>query len=265
MDSRAPAKEIARAALEKGLRAICFTTHIDLNPERIGLDGFMRIGGRFVRLSENTVRRYLLSGREIAAEYRGRLEVLTGFEFSYRRHFRPVVAAFIEKYEPDFVLGAVHSLENIAMTSSREAPGYYRNHSAGEAAEDYVAATSELVESGLFRTIAHLDAVKKYGRDFFGEAIEDAFAERVKPLLTEMSAAGVGIEINTSALRKGFSEMYPSRKILRMAADAGVAVNSVGSDAHRVSDVAYAIPEALELIREMKLPVGEPPKQPQER
>ncbi|HHS49768.1 MAG TPA: histidinol-phosphatase HisJ family protein [candidate division Zixibacteria bacterium] len=260
IDSKASIDGLLRRADELGLQAICFTTHIDLNPKRIPLDRCMRVDGRLTYLNDDAVRRYISDIRDACERTRCSVEVLTGFEFSYGRHFHDLVADFIERYRPDFHLGAIHSLDNIGITSRSEAAGYYRAVPLERALEDYVSAMEKLIDSGLFWTIAHFDAIKKYGHAFYGDALIERFEDCASELLNRMASSGVGIEVNTSSRKKGFAENYPSRRILEMARDAGVAVNSIGSDAHSEAELGFELDEAMQIIIEVGAKVGEPLK-----
>lgn len=260
VDSHAEPMDIVRAAINVGLKAICFTTHIDLNPNREGLDYFMRMDGVLKRLSDETVRRYCEEITELKMRFSDEIEVRSGFEISYLRHYHERVQEFIDKFTVDFVLGAVHCLDNLAVTSSAEVMGYFRGTEVSDAVIEYCEAEIELAKSGLFSTIAHIDGIKKYGRVAYGEAIDCELETRLPQVFDILAEENIGIEINTSAMRKGHPDFYPSITILRQARDAGVRVNSIGSDAHRACDVGYKMKAALELIREVGIEIGEPLK-----
>jgi len=258
IDSHAEPAAMVRAAVDKGLRAICFTTHIDLNPRRECLDYFMRIGDKLEWLSDSAVDEYCFEIAGLKDKFAGQIDVWTGFELSYGWHFEDRIARFLERHDADFVLGAVHCLDSIAITSRAEAPGYFRSIDAGGAIEAYCNATAELARSGLFTTVAHIDGIKKYARAYYGDAIDRELEIFLPEVLAALADMGVGIEINTSAMRRGHPDFYPSRTILEFARDAGVKVNSIGSDGHRVHEVGYKLGDALSLIREVGIGVGEP-------
>ncbi len=260
VDSHAEPMDIVRAAMGAGLKAICFTTHIDLNPNREGLDYFMRVDGVLERLSDEAVRRYREEITELKMRFSDEIEIRSGFEISYLRHYHERVREFIDKFPADFVLGAVHCLDNLAVTSSAEVMGYFRATEVSDAVRAYCEAEIGLAKSGLFSTIAHIDGIKKYGRVAYGEAIDRELETRLPPVFDILAEENIGIEINTSAMHKGHPDFYPSRKILLQARGAGVKVNSIGSDAHRACDVGYKINAVLELIREVGIEIGEPLK-----
>ncbi|MCD6501835.1 PHP domain-containing protein, partial [bacterium] len=68
IDSRASVEDIVDVAVKKKLRAICFTTHIDLNPKRSALDPFIRVDGRLRPIGEDAVSAYVSRVRRAADE-----------------------------------------------------------------------------------------------------------------------------------------------------------------------------------------------------
>jgi len=258
IDSGAPVENIIEAALDKNLQAICFTTHIDLNPKRDCLDNYIRCGGKLRRCCEETVEAYIEDVRASAERYSGRIEVLIGFELSYGTYFENRARDFISENKPDFVLGAIHCIDNIGITARDEAPGYFRSVGVGEAARAFVDATGKLAESGIFATIAHIDGIKKYGRAFYGESLDRELERLFPPVFTRMAELGIGIELNTASLRKGHPDIYPSKRLLELAGEAGVTVNSVGSDAHKPEEVGFRLEEAYRLLDETGIAIGEP-------
>lgn len=258
MDSVASVEGMAQEAMKKGLSAICFTTHIDLNPFRNCLDDYIVVDGVMQRLNPNAIERYIDDVRITAERHEKEIDILCGFEFSYGKHFEDKIASFLGRYKPDFYLGAIHCLENIGITAGDEAPGYLRSYSARRCAAQFVQATRDLVESGLFKTIAHIDGIKKYARAFYGNEIDKYLEEFFPPVFERISALDIGLEINTSALRRGHPDLYPSKNILKIAKKYSVKINSVGSDAHTEKQVGYEIELAMGLIEKMDLPIGEP-------
>jgi histidinol-phosphatase (PHP family) len=56
------------------------------------------------------------------------------------------------------------------------------------------------------------------------------------------------VELNTSGLRKDCHEIYPSPRIVQMAAQLGVPI-TFGSDAHAPAEVGLNFAEAVQLAR----------------
>jgi len=212
------------------------------------------------RLSTGAITKYMDNVRMVSEKYKNKIEIFCGFELSYGKHFEDRIMSFLERSKADYCLGAIHCLENIGITAGDEAAGYLRTATAKKCSEDYIRATMDLVESGIFKTVAHIDGIKKYARSFFGNEIDSYLEELFPPIFKRMASLGVGIEINTSSLRRGHPDAYPSPKLIEMAKRYSVNVHSIGSDAHSENEVGYKFDVAFEMIAKSGIGVGEPLK-----
>jgi histidinol-phosphatase (PHP family) len=70
-----------------------------------------------------------------------------------------------------------------------------------------------------------------------------------RPVLDRIARSGMGIELNTSGLRKPVGEIYPSPLIVSMAREREIPI-CFGSDAHCPEDVGDRFTLALDLARE---------------
>jgi len=245
--------EFVKSAIDKGLSSIAFTTHIDLNPKRIALDRFIRTNGRLSFLSEESFQQYIDKVEEARVRFSDRIDIMIGAELSYGKSFENEIANFLSRFRLDLVIGSVHCLENIAVTSSFEAPIYFATHTLTELADGYFQALYGLVDSGLFDTVGHIDGYKKYATSYYGKSVSKIHKGHIEGILSLMKEKGIGIEINSSAYRRGLGEFYPSEDILALAGGLGVLVNSFGSDAHNPSDVGFMVKDAMRLAKKHKL------------
>src|SRR5438552_340652 len=67
-------------------------------------------------------------------------------------------------------------------------------------------------------------------------------------LLEAIKKHGLAMELNTAGLRKDCNEIYPSPKIVGLAAQMGVPI-TFASDAHAPGEVAMNFTEAVQLAR----------------
>lgn len=254
-DAKGSVEAFVLQALKVGLESIALTTHIDLNPARDVIDNWMRVNGRLVRISNDAVSHYIAEVAEAQTKYLNEIKILLGFEFSYGKSFENRIAHFIEKYKPDVAIGSVHSLGNIGFTASKEVYFYKTAAPSGFLAK-YCEKAADLVCSGLFSIVGHLDGYRKYlGAQWNGQ-LDDAEQRFFPPVFDEMAKRGVGVEVNTAAWRKGLDDFYPNKKLLEMAIKHGVRVVSLGSDAHRPKDVGAGIAEAKAFVKKMEVDIG---------
>jgi histidinol-phosphatase (PHP family) len=251
IDGEGSVDEYARAALGKGLKTICFTTHFDLDPQRRHHDGRVKLKGEIIDVTSPWLESYIEDVRAASRAYEGRgLKVLCGLEVGYVPGIEEMIQAATDPYEFDFLLGGVHTLSGIDIVSAREAPLYFKSRSPRQVCEEYYAYVGEAVASGLFDCIAHIDIYKRCGLGFYGEALNEAHRGFVEPVLGRMAEANLSLELNSGALRKGLAFPYPSPDILEAARGSGISAVTPGSDCHLPEDVGFGIGECLEIARD---------------
>jgi len=253
LDAVGTIEQYCRRALELGLKEICFTTHYDSDPFRKDEDPFMRIEGEIVPLSEDNVKRYIEDVKKAGEKYSSLgLSVKVGLEVDYAPHIEKQLRPDLASFDLDYLLGAVHCLDHIAISASNEAERYFKGNSLDEMVEEYYEVLTQAVESGLFDVIAHLDIYKKYGWGFYGEKTLTAHRGLVEPVLELIVKNDLGMEINTGVLRRGHKEFCPGLEILNLALQMGVKINAFGSDAHKLEHLGKGIQEAYVLMESAK-------------
>lgn len=254
LDASGTIDQYCHKALQIGLKGICFTSHYDIDPERREIDAFMRVKGKVTPLSQETVKIYLAEIEEARSTYEpSGLKVKAGLEIDYSPHIEKQLREDLSCLKLDYVLGAVHCLEHIAITSSEEAYSYLQRKSAGQLCEEYYSSLLSGIRSGLFDAIAHLDCFKKYALDHYGEKLLEAEKKWMEPVLQELKNNRIGIELNTGWFRKGRTRFFPDEGILKIATESGIRIVALGSDSHRVEELGLGLQEATDCIEKNKL------------
>lgn len=254
LDASSSIEDYCEKALQIGLSGICFTTHYDIDPERKDIDAFMRIKGRVMPLSDKTVKTYLDNIERAKEKYEpDGLKIEAGLEIDYAPQVENQIREDLSRFKLDYILGAVHCLEHIAITSSEEAHHYLEKRSAEKLCEDYYSSLISGVKSGLFHCIAHLDGYKKYALDYYGEKLLEEESKWIGPLLRELKARKTGIELNTGWFKKGRKRFFPDEKILKSADDLGIKIVALGSDAHKAEELSLGLEDALSHIEKNRL------------
>ncbi len=242
--------EFCSEAKKKGIDGICFTTHFEPDPVR-GHREIVRCRCGPVRMTDEWVTEYRAAIDECRRRA-GDLVVLAGIEVGYDPDCERAIGDFLRQHEFDFVLGALHSLAHVALTSSAELDelrGLFGSWEAAAVVRLYFDQLELLVASRLFDSVAHVDAYRKYLRPLFGPEFDAAVASRLPGFLHKLAVTGTVMEVNTSALRREMSEPYPADFIRRMAHDFGVRMCTVGSDAHRPADTGADVRKMVEQLK----------------
>jgi histidinol-phosphatase (PHP family) len=248
-DAEGSMEEFCNAALEKGLREICFTTHLDSDPIRD--DSYVMVRGERVNVHDPSwFEDYENHIRGLGDEYAPRgLNVRLGVEVDlYQGVIEELPNAF-HSTEFDLVIGSVHLIEHQAISLKEEAYSIFKKYGLEQVGNIYFELIKDMLETGLFDIIGHLDIYRRYGEAYFGPEIHSLWKPHVDDLCGRMKANGVGYEINTSSLRRGLAEPMPEREIVEAMHERGIKAVTIGSDAHHPSEVGGRITNALELLR----------------
>ncbi len=152
------------------------------------------------------------------------------------------LAAILDRYPWDYVLGSVHFIGDWGLDDARYVAGY-DDWDVDVLCEHYFDLVCRGAETGRFDTIAHLDLVKKFGHRPRRDP-RDLYARVGRRL----AAAGVAVEVNTAGLRKPVGELYPHADLLVACREAGVPA-TLGSDAHAPEEVGADYPLAVAHLR----------------
>lgn len=143
----------------------------------------------------------------------------------------------------DYFIGSVHYVTDAWDLDNPKKLSEWKHRDPFEVWSIYFERLGQAAASRLFEIIGHADLCKKFC--FYPQQDCAPMFER---FLKTARKHQVAIEINTAGLRKDCKEMYPSRKILELACQMGVAL-TFASDAHAPEEVGMNFVEALDFAR----------------
>ena len=200
-DSRTPLREMAAAARDRGMSAVCFTDHIDMD--------FGDLGDLRWETRKDILRAAWADIRENPAEG---ITVRCGIELGEANH--DPAAAKEAALEPglDFVLGSLHNLRG--KPDFYEYP-YTSEEQCAQLNREYLAELLELTEFPYFDAMAHIGYTSRYmHRDgFAAEITAENCRDELAAVYEALIAQNRGIEINVSGLRTGHTS-YPNASAL---------------------------------------------------
>ena len=224
---------MANAAKAAGLREICFTDHLDYDPQ-----GKME-GIAFDTEKYNAEYDYL--------EVPG-LKIRRGLEFGMLPDNREQLALDLKRRPFDFVLGSVHFAEDLDV--------YYQDYWSGktvfEAERRYLEATLECVRfHDDFDVLAHLTYIAKARAHPTHRAVPfEDHREIVDEILMTLARKGKGLEMNTSGVDR-CGDFLPGAVFFRRFKELGGEIVTVGSDAHRANRVGQYSHDACAILGEI--------------
>ncbi len=237
-DSKAPLSAMAQAALSAGLKELCVTDHCDL------LDWEGRPDGSFDWAAAKE------QYRAVKTDLDGRLTLRLGLELG-SAPFDPDMARVVIAgggEELDFVLGSLHN-----WIGDQGNIDLYFSKFAGDGAlcrkamDNALSHAWELVTRypDCYDSLAHVIYPLRYiRRDGMDLPLTD-YEEALRAVFTQVAKTGHALEVNT---HHGL-DMGDWPQLLRWFKESGGELVTVGSDAHRPTDLAKGVPQALWLIK----------------
>jgi histidinol-phosphatase (PHP family) len=185
---------------------------------------------------------YALQERNPDIKIRAGIEVDNDPETSSRGH--KWVDNNYEKL--DFVLGSVHFIGDFPF----DHPHYiseYDNYDINDLYRKYYKNIQAIARTGFVDSLAHLDLIKIF--KFFPTVNLDDLYHETLDLVKEKN---ISLEISTAGLRKPIGEIYPDKKLIKMAKDKGISFTIAG-DAHTAHDLCHNYDKLEDLLIEMQI------------
>lgn len=239
-DARDDMADMCRAAITKGLSYICFTEHVDNNPNDESYHFF-----NYDKYSEAIKR--------VRDEFGDNLHILTGIEFGEPHLYQKEFESFLKK-DFDVVMVGIHYIGEIGLhwfdqKYTGDKTGIL-DYTKQKIFRQYYEELLRAVKIGGFDVLAHFDNPKRYLKESGQEE------ELIDEIMHELVNAGIAIEINTSPLRRGYHECAPDSDILKRYIAAGGTKLTIGSDAHSCRGIAGHFNYASTLVQEHHMSTG---------
>ncbi len=171
------------------------------------------------------------------------LPVVLGLEVDHYTGRMDKVAALLDGYPFDVLLGSVHWLGAWGFDNYEDpvVAAEWDDRSTEEVWAMYVDALDELAGSGACDVLAHLDLIKVTGRR------PSSIQEHHARMAEVVSKSGLAMEVSSAGWRKPVAEPYPAPDLLERLHAAGVAITTA-SDAHTLADVGAGLAELRPLV-----------------
>ncbi len=225
--------DMAKAALDAGLKEICFTDHLDYDP--LGKMGVLAFD----------TERYNLEYDQL--EMPG-LKIRRGMEFGMTVDNREQFKADLARRPFDFVLGSIHFVDDLDVYY----PEYWSGKTVFQAERRYLEATLECVKlHDDFDVLAHLTYIAKTHCHPAPRPVPfSEHRELIDEILKVLADKGKGMEMNTSGVDR-CGDFLPTADYFRRFKELGGEIVTVGSDAHTANRVGQYAFDACEILKEI--------------
>lgn len=227
--------DICRSAINSGIYEICFTEHFSVDSKDVS----------YGVLDYNKYHEEIKSCKE---RFKGKLSIKEGLEIGepHILYLSDKINSQMKNMDLDFIIGSVHNINSVKLRT------YMQNKKKKEIYNDYFNEIYKLVRDADIDVIGHLDLMKRYAYNSFGNYDFNDYQEIIRSILKKAIERNIGIEVNTSGLRNSVKETYPSIEILRLYKALGGEIITIGSDSHNCEDVGSGYLSTIELLKYLK-------------
>lgn len=234
LDSHSSVHGMIRAAIKRQMAYICITDHIDWD---------YPAGEDF----DFSIEDYFLELKECKEYYEDEIKVFIGVELGLQPQLKEAYTKLLKDYPFDFVIGSTH------LVNGKD-PYYaetFQGHSDREIFQSYFEETLKNIQSfSGYDSLGHLDYVVRYGQNTASDYSYEAFAEIIDEILVCLIKDKKALEVNTAGLRKRLGFPNPHYKVIERFRQLGGEMITIGSDAHKRNQVAFAFPQIRKFLKE---------------
>lgn len=235
-DSAAEPELNIKTAISIGLKALCFTDHMDYESNILGED---------IEFAPEAYFEELLELRE---KYSRDLEILIGVEVGLQPHLSERIENLLNSHPFDYVIGSVHS---VRYNDIYKDP--LRHEISAEEMYDsyYKEMLEDVVKTKSFNTLGHIDYIDRLYKNTGLIPGFEVHKELIAEILKQLIERGRGIEVNTSGMRYGVGYYHPKIEVLKLYRDLGGELITLGSDSHKSEFIGENCFEAAELLKSL--------------
>lgn len=227
-DSSATMDEMIQGAIQKGITELAITDHYD--PDYPDLNYPFEVD----------FKEYHSALLDAEKKYAPQIKIIKGLEIGIQN------GSTLEKckiasqnFNYDFLIGSFHTFNGVDLYTAK----YNEMNQDKILPSFYTYVFDCLKKFDGFDVLGHMNVIDRYlnlERDYS----ESLFI--IEEILKGLIEKGKGLEINTSSYRYGLQgRTHPTKEILQLYHDLGGEVLTIGSDAHRPSDLMFHFEEGV--------------------
>lgn len=236
MDCKYLMEEMVLEAINKNMKSICFTDHIDFDLTEDGIDFVFKPKDYFKKV------------KQVKYKYMQKIEILAGVEIGMQPHLKKRYDELISNNPFDFVIMSIHSINRKDIYTDN----FTHNKKPIDALIKYYEYLYQCLEIfDNYDVVGHLDYIDRYFEDFSSLPDFKEYKSYIEKILKLIIEKGKGIEINTAGMKYGLGYYHPKTEILNLYKDLGGEIITIGSDAHNPEFIGYKYKEVEKLLCEI--------------
>lgn len=236
IDSKAQMEKMVQSAIERNMKSICFTDHVDFETTEQKIDIAFRAKDYFKNINQ------------VKYKYKKNIEILGGVEIGMQPHLEERYSKFINDNPFDFVIMSIHSVSGKDIFLDDFTKGLEPIKALDKYYEEMYTSVKEFKD---YDVLGHIDFIDRYFESYTDIPKYEEYYFAIENILKQVINNGKGIEVNTAGLRYGLNYFHPKIQILKLYKELGGEIISVGSDAHSPEHVGYEYKYVERVLKEL--------------
>lgn len=249
-DATGSMREYCEKAIELGLSEIVFVPHAEDHPQN-GESNILKVDGHRRPIDSEGLRRYrdelydLVEGDDPVP-----IMVRCGVELGFYPGVKDSFLHMIEDMHFEYVLCGIHYVDGCIISSEKKMKELLSKNSPEQFIEKYYKIIQKACQIEFLDCLAHIDVYRRLGMKMFPEQASRIDYEVIDETMEHLVKYGLPVEVNTSGMRHGIGDWYPSKPLLTRMRQAGVLIGGLGSDSHHPDHLATDFEMAHLLVHE---------------
>ena len=232
-DNNQTLEELCESAIQKGVKELCITEHVDYDPESFAF-------GLFSFEKEK-------QAIDKASKLFPELKLKIGAEIDYQRKYFLDIVDLVTSCDFDYIIGSCHRVDGMSACCET----YFKDKTYEESYTRYFETVKEAICTNMFTTIGHFDWVKRYGCRIYGDFVLEPIKDIVAQCLSEMIKRDMTMELNAAGMIQGPKEFYPNIEILKLYREMGGVNITFASDTHKPENTSIYNVEIYDIIKKL--------------
>lgn len=231
--------DMCKQAIKLGINVLTITDHCEINGWNTPKDSEF---GDFSKLIPQSIKHL----KESQAKYSNKIKLLRGIELGQAVQDLKSADIALSLDDFDLILASVHNVRDTKDFYWLK----YTEDSAKKILYTYFNEVLEVVKWNKFDSLSHLTYPMRYITGVNNISIDiNEYLSIIDKIFTTLIRNNKALEVNSSGLRQEIGVTMPDKFLLKRYYSLGGKLITIGSDAHKTSDLGKGINETLYLLK----------------
>ena len=228
--------ELVEVSVERGIRAVAFTDHIEMD--------FFR-----EKSFDKTADEAFDDISRAKKQYSDQITICVGAELGQPLYNVKEAEQLINSRDYDIIIGSTHNLRGVDDFACLDYDNEYKDFE--KLLDEYFYEEKLLAQWAKFDTFAHLTYPLRYIQGEYKKTVNmEKYKKDIDEIFSLLAEKDKPLEINTSGLRQPIGLTMPDAGYVKRFKELGGKYITVGSDSHYTEHMGAGIQKGLEIAKE---------------